>query len=120
MKMSKENILKHLEELGKEAAEQANPGFYSVEDHGKAKRYQTLLPIIRHGYKMVQANNIIEGLKFLRSRVSGIEGNKINLLLIANTTGFAENSFWTVFDNDLMMSKDVAELVADMMGQNYR
>ena len=102
MKMTKENILTHLEKLGKEIAEKAKTQYWSLEDHTKAKRYEKTLQAMRAGYKMVADGKIIEGLEFLKNNIDGIEGNKIRLLLTGNTTGFDKTSSWAIINGDLV------------------
>ena len=100
-KMTKENVLKHIEAMGKEVSMKSLTNYWSVEDHYKAKEFKNLLPIMREGYRTIKDGEIVRGLKLIENYITGINGNKIRLLIKANTTGFTESEWWTVENGDL-------------------
>jgi len=100
--MTKENILKHVEELGKKSAAMSKTNYWSLEDHSRAKTYLAETNILRAGYAMIKNDEILKGLNFLRKSVNGITGgNKIGLLIMGFKDEFNETHSWEVVDGDL-------------------
>jgi hypothetical protein len=105
--LTRENVLKHLADLGKQVANFANPQYYRAEERDCAKRWQKPLENLRHAYRKIQAGaDITAVLSWLLKPAtfpSSIEGNRIARLHEAHTTGYPYfESGWTVEAGDLV------------------
>ena len=101
--MTKENVLKHVEKIGKAYSQKAETNYWSLEDHPKAKFYKDRLPHIRRCYKIIRDGDVLNGLRLLETHVDGIEGNRVRLLIRANSNGFTHEHSWTVENGDLVV-----------------
>ena len=101
-KITKENLLDAIETFGRDIVRMSKPNYWSYEDVYKADSWKKLVPIARQAYRMVRDGDEIKGLVFLKDHLPGIMANHINLLIIANTTGFKETSSWKVENGQLV------------------
>ena len=78
---TKETVLPIIEKIGKTIKAKTELGYWSAEDSYKMKFELKNLEVIRNCYRQIKAgSNINMQLKAAAHKISGIEGNKLNLL----------------------------------------
>jgi hypothetical protein len=110
--MTRENVLKHLTQVGKELARMSDPQHFkktfptmkAATIVAYVAKAQPQLEACRKGYAAIRdGKDILAVLQWLLLNVHGNEGRHINLLVTACVSGFPDaRGSWRVEDGDLI------------------
>lgn len=101
--LSRKTVLEDLTKLGLSLKAQTSPSYWSYEDRARAPEFIPQLEATRTAYAQIRRGDDMQKvLSVLKRKVQGIPSNHINLLIIAVTTGFAEDQNWVIKNDKLV------------------